>query len=488
MENGKITLLLVEDEALIGMTEKLQLKSYGYDVIHVLSGEKAFETINGDKSSIDLILMDINLGQGIDGPEAATRILKEHDIPVVFLSSHIEREIVDRTAEITSYGYVLKNSNIAILDASIKMALRLHLAYLDLKNQKSETDNKKSELQFYETRYRRLFESAQDGILIINAQSGLIIDVNPFLVGLLGYSKDQFLRKKLWDISAFKNIDYSKQLFKELQENEYIRYIDLPLESAGHKIIHVEFVSNVYLVDGEKVIQCNIRDIESRLQHERELTSDIDRKNTFLRELQHRTKNSFSMITSLIGIRAQSSSSPGTKEALEELSLRVQSISDLYSLLYETDSFFEVSLKTYCNTVIDSMLSISSNITFVRNLEEVTVTPKSAASIGMIIVELLSNSIKYAFPDNARGTISLGIKQIEGEIQILIIDDGIGFEAKGDAACSDSDSIGLHIVSLLIEQLDGTIHFSQSNGTWIEIRIKNEPPRVESAGVQQIAH
>jgi PAS domain S-box-containing protein len=471
MREKHISLLLVEDEAIIGMAEKIQLKNYGYDVIHVLSGEKALKTLEDNSLSFDLILMDINLGEGLDGPETAAQILKVYDIPIVFLSSHLEREIVDTTEKITSYGYVVKNSNIAVLDASIKMALRLHIAYLDLIKQKNEIENQKVELQFFETRYRRLFESARDGILILDANEGMIIDVNPFLVELLGYSKDQFLRKKIWDISAFKHIEYSKKLFKELQENEYIRYTDLPLETSSQKIIHVEFVSNVYLVDTEKVIQCNIRDIEARLLYEKELTDDIDKKNTFLKELQHRTKNSFNMITSLIGLRASSALSSDTKITLEELTLRVQSISDLYSLLYKSDSIYEVPLKTYCDTVIDSMLNISTNITINRNLEEISVSPKIAASIGMVIVELLSNAIKYAFPKNVLGIIILSIKLVKESIEIQIEDNGIGFDWK--KSMIKDNSIGLHLVDLLIEQLGGTIKYTSFNGTHVLITVKS---------------
>jgi len=115
-----------------------------------------------------------------------------------------------------------------------------------------------------ETRYRRLFESAKDGILILDAESGLIIDVNPFLITLLGYSKDQFLEKEIWELGFFKNIVANKDNFLELQQNEYIRYDDLPLETADGRKIDVEFVSNVYTVDTHKVIQCNIRDITDR--------------------------------------------------------------------------------------------------------------------------------------------------------------------------------------------------------------------------------
>jgi PAS domain S-box-containing protein len=116
-------------------------------------------------------------------------------------------------------------------------------------------------LQDSEKRYRRLFESAKDGILILDADTGKVVDVNPFLMQLLGYSYDEFCGKYIWEIGAFKDIAASKDAFNLLQENEYIRYEDLPLETKNGQPVAVEFVSNVYLVDHSKVIQCNIRDI-----------------------------------------------------------------------------------------------------------------------------------------------------------------------------------------------------------------------------------
>ena len=128
------------------------------------------------------------------------------------------------------------------------------------------TGHKRSEeaIKVSETRYRRLFESAQDGILILDAETGQISDVNPFLVEMLGYSHEEFLGKKLWEIGPFKYMGASKAAFVELQNKGYVRYKDLPLETKDGRPIAVEFVSNVYLVNHHKVIQCNIRDITER--------------------------------------------------------------------------------------------------------------------------------------------------------------------------------------------------------------------------------
>jgi len=126
----------------------------------------------------------------------------------------------------------------------------------------------KEALAASEARYRRLFETAKDGILILDAHSGLIIDVNPFLVSLLDYTRDEFIGKTLWDIGAFKQIQESKEAFRELQDEHYIRYENLPLETRSGRRVNVEFVSNVYGVNGKAVIQCNIRDITTRKQTE----------------------------------------------------------------------------------------------------------------------------------------------------------------------------------------------------------------------------
>ncbi len=139
------------------------------------------------------------------------------------------------------------------------------------------TERKRGEsaLRASEVRYRRLFEAARDGILILDAETGAVVDVNPFLIEMLGYPREEFLGKKLWELGFFKDIAANQENFEELQRNDYIRYEDLPLETADGRRMQVEFVSNVYLVDDRKVIQCNIRDISERKRAEEELRETV---------------------------------------------------------------------------------------------------------------------------------------------------------------------------------------------------------------------
>ncbi len=138
-------------------------------------------------------------------------------------------------------------------------------------------------LKASEIRYRRLFETAKDGILILDADTGRITDANPFLQDLLGYSHAELLGKMLWEIGPFRDIAASRGAFRKLQRKEYIRYDNLPLETKGHRHRHVEFVSNVYRENGTRVIQCNIRDITARHQAEVALAN-------FSKELEKRVE------------------------------------------------------------------------------------------------------------------------------------------------------------------------------------------------------
>lgn len=137
------------------------------------------------------------------------------------------------------------------------------------------TNRKRNEemLSTSETRYRRLFESSKDGILILDAESGQIVDVNPYLIDMFEYSNDELLGKKLWEIGVLRNFAHSKEAFVELQEKGYIRFEDMPVKTKSGKAMDVEFVSNVYMVDQKKVIQCNIRDITERLLAEQEINT-----------------------------------------------------------------------------------------------------------------------------------------------------------------------------------------------------------------------
>src|SRR5580692_1239049 len=125
-------------------------------------------------------------------------------------------------------------------------------------------------LRASETSYRRLFEAAKDGILILDVDTGRINDVNPFLFKLLGFSRGEMVGKTVGELSPFKDIESNQVMLERLQRDGYVRYDDLPLETRDGRHIAVEFVSNVYRAGDRDVIQCNVRDITERKAAEKE--------------------------------------------------------------------------------------------------------------------------------------------------------------------------------------------------------------------------
>jgi PAS domain S-box-containing protein len=165
------------------------------------------------------------------------------------------------------------------------------------------TRKPEEELEFSERRYRRLFESAHDGILILDAATAKVLEVNPFMSELLGYPKEHFLGKELWEIGVFKDAESSKKAMAALQKAGHIRYEDHPLQHKDGRQIPVEFVSNVYPEGSRKVIQCNIRDIAERQRLAQELakakkaTEAASRsKSDFLANMSHEIRTPMTAI------------------------------------------------------------------------------------------------------------------------------------------------------------------------------------------------
>ena len=203
----KRSILLVEDEAIIALNEKRQLEAAGYRVVHALSGEEAIEAVRAEPAGIDLILMDIDLGGGMYGTDAAKVILARHDIPLLFLSSHMEPELVRRTEEITNYGYVVKSSVFTVLDASIKMAFKLFAAkrQLDLDALAIEEANAQLRASLAELRttnerlaesedkFSKAFRLNPDSININRLSDGLYLDINEGFTRIMGYAREDVI-------------------------------------------------------------------------------------------------------------------------------------------------------------------------------------------------------------------------------------------------------------------------------------------------------
>ncbi len=213
-DNNKKTILLVEDEVLIAMAEARMLERRGFNVLMAHSGEEAVKTVD-DTPGIDLVLMDIDLGPGIDGTEAAERILKGRDIPVVFLSSHTEPEVVEKTEKITSYGYVVKNTGETVLVASIKMAFKLYEAHRHIDAQRQDLQAANEELRSTMEELESANEELQSAMEELEATNEELESMNEELVR----SQEEILERN-------ETIDFERRqlisLFDSINESVYV--------------------------------------------------------------------------------------------------------------------------------------------------------------------------------------------------------------------------------------------------------------------------
>ncbi|MFP4378768.1 MAG: PAS domain S-box protein, partial [Spirochaetales bacterium] len=268
-------ILLVEDEAIIALSETQMLKRHGYEVVTVHEGQTAIEVADAD-SSISLVLMDIDLGPGIDGTEAAQTILERHDLPIVFLSSHTEPEVVEKTECITSYGYILKNSGETVLLTSIRMAFRLYNAHRLLKDQKEklrhtlvQVEQTEQVLLEREELYRRLMENSVDAVQLLD-ERGRFLDVNDRGCEMIGYSREELLCMTIADIDPNYPGDGFYRFWVEKPKGTSILFETTHRHKDG-TLISVEVNGIFFEVNKKRYLFGVARDITERKEHQRRI-------------------------------------------------------------------------------------------------------------------------------------------------------------------------------------------------------------------------
>lgn len=349
-------------------------------------------------------------------------------------------------------------------------------------------------LQGSERQYRRLFEAAKDGILILNSITGQIEDVNPFLVGLLGYPRDEFIGRKLWEVGPFKDVAASKTAFEELKSKEYIRYDDLPLQTQDGRLVSVEFVSNVYALNGGKVIQCNIRDITIRKQ----MVDDLRRakedaeqaneaKSQFIGMLSHELRTPLNPIMMIIHAwNTEGLLPPALLPDLEIVQrcveIETKLIDDLLDVTAIARGKINLEFKPQdLNELLQYTIEVlqpqidERKIRVVMSLDaKNTIVLTDFTRLAQVLWNVTGNAIKFT---PVGGTITISTANEGSKIRVGIGDTGIGiprdsiggifdvFEqgAQGDPHGTGGLGLGLTIAKRLIDLLGGGISV-QSEG------------------------
>ncbi|MEK6701794.1 MAG: ATP-binding protein [Planctomycetota bacterium] len=302
-------------------------------------------------------------------------------------------------------------------------------------------------LRASETRYRRLFQSAKDGILILDAKSGKIIDANAIMSGLLGRELPSLLGRELHEIGMFADEKASRGAFAELQHNGYLRYDHLPIHKPGGETTHVEFVSNVYS-EGERLLaQCNVRDITVRAAMEQQikeqahsLAEQARRKDEFLAMLSHELSNPLAPIRSasyLLRQHASAGESAIQRQAREIIDRQVANLTKLVGDLLEVSRVVSGRVRldlqrVDLKRVLEHALQTVGPL-FEQRKQSVTLELCSdplwanadPARLEEVMVNLLNNAAKYT-PD--AGTITLSCERREAHALLRVVDNGVGLD------------------------------------------------------------
>ena len=359
----------------------------------------------------------------------------------------------------------------------------------------SEPNRTQEGLRASEIRYRRLFEAARDGILILDAASLKITDVNPFMMELLGYSRDEFLGRELWEIGLFSDKEASQTAFREVQAKGYLRYEDLPLQTAKGRLREVEFVSNVYEEGANKVIQCNIRDITNRKRSEDERRQLLESaqaahaeaekanhiKDEFLAVLSHELRTP---LTAILGwskmLDTGNLDELDSRRAIEIIMRNARAQSQLINDLLDISRIITgklhlevqpLQLAPMIASVVDDLRpSADARRIHLKMDLDAGVSPISGdpERVKQILWNLLSNAIKFT-PKGGR--IEVRLQRIHSHVELVISDTGQGIDPElllhvfERFRQSDSSStrrhgglgIGLSIVRQLVEVHGGTV-------------------------------
>jgi PAS domain S-box-containing protein len=293
--------------------------------------------------------------------------------------------------------------------------------------------------------------------------------INPASVTVTGYTPDEYYADAFLGLKTVHPDDKPKfdEYIKD-PENFKNRILLRHIHKDGH-LIWLEILNVPYYDDSGRLIaiESTSRDVTYRVELENKLHDALEQKEVLFRELQHRIKNSFMMISGLFSMEIDKAESEETLVALTQMRARVASISSLYSLLRAADKSTRVMADEYVRGLLESLL-MDGQIRANQDLEPVEIAARMISPIGIIINEMVTNSLKHAFKDGRMGEIHVTLRRTpDNRLHLIVGDNGPGFPPGFTPA--QSKGLGTQLIEMLSEQLGGTPRWSSTNGLLLEL-------------------
>lgn len=338
----------------------------------------------------------------------------------------------------------------------------------------SELKSTGAALQESEERYRAVTETVFTGIAMADLD-GQLIFVNTAFSDMLGYQKEELNGMSLFSLTDEEEFrDHSQTSLDE--EGSRTRYESIATMKDGTILNVLIAVSPLSSPEGLFTgTLCAFIDITERKAAEVRIRASLDEKEVLLKEVHHRVKNNLQVVSSLLYLQSEQLKEDSGKSMLRESQNRVKSMALVHERLYQSEDLARINFGDYIRNLGSHLFHSYGldprSVTMDISVEDIYLSIEVAIPCGLIINELISNSLKHAFPEDAEGEISITMKRGEDdELQLVISDTGIGLP--DDIELEDTESMGLHLVNTLIRQLDADITIERSEGTSYQIHFK----------------
>jgi len=317
-----------------------------------------------------------------------------------------------------------------------------------------------------EEKYRKLFELESDALFLMDVENGNVLDANIAFIKLYGYTKEEILSMKNVDFSA--EPDKTMKSLQDLEELIPLRYH----KKKNGTVFPVEITANIFEHQRRKVYIAAVRDITDRKVIEQQLETSLKDKEVLLGEIHHRVKNNFEIISSLLDMSSMGAENQEIRNLLLASRTRIHTMAMIHSQLYQKDRFDRIDMVRHIEELTGHLLFLynsENRITMIVEPSDVYLSLSHAIPCALILNELITNSLKYAFADRKQGKIQISIHSTNDDTVLLCVkDDGIGIPEGTDV--KTGDGLGLKLVKhLVVGQLKGKLHFNNNIGTDISI-------------------